>query len=323
MKTLAELREFYDRELVAAIAPFERQRKRALLRIGIAAGITLVLAALASVLGAAAYGPIGIIVVLAAGGAAVALVAYFSLRGFKQGFKRGVIGRVVEFLDPQLSYDPGGQVSEHVFSSSRLFEHSIDRYRGEDCVSGRLGSTAVQFSEVHAEYRASSGKRSQSQWTTLFKGLFFTADFNKEFSGTTVVVPDVAERVLGGWLGKLLQSMNFTRTGELVKLENPVFEKYFAVYADDQVEARYILTPSLMERLVEFRELPETGDRIFVSFAHSRVHVAVPQERDMFEPRLSQTLLDFAMIREYYLDLALAAGIVRDLDLNTRIWTKA
>lgn len=321
MKTLAELREFYERELVAAIEPFERQRKRALLRIGIAAGITLALVVAALLLGAAGSGPIGIIIVLGAGSATVALVAYFSLRGYKLGFKRAVIGRVVEFLDPQLSYSPGGQVPESVFRASRLFEHSIDRYRGEDGVKGRLGSTEICFSEVHAEY-VTRGSKGQRHWHTLFKGLFFTADFNKEFHGTTVVVPDVAERVLGGWLGKLIQGMNFTRTGELVKLENPDFERYFAVYADDQVEARYILTPSLMERLVEFRELPDTGDRVFVSFAHSRVHVAVPLEKDMFEPRYFGTLLDFAMVRGYYLDLALAAGIVQDLDLNTRIWTK-
>ena len=69
-------------------------------------------------------------------------------------------------------------------------------------------------------------------------------------------------------------------------------------------------------------ELPETGDRVFISFAHSRVHVAVPLQRDMFEPRIFGTLLDFAVVREYYLDLTLAAGIVEDLDLNTRIWTK-
>ncbi len=323
MKTLAELRDFYERELVPAIKPFERQRKRALVRTGIAAAVMLVFAAAALAFGVAGFGPIGVIIVLAVSGAVVVLVAYLSLRGYKRGFKREVIGRVVRFLDPGLSYSPAGRVPESVFRASRLFEHRIDRYRGEDSVEGRLGGTEVRFSEVHAQYKSSSsGKGSKSQWNTLFKGLFFTADFNKEFSGTTVVAPDVAERVLGGWLGRLLQSMNFTRTGELVKLEDPAFERRFAVYADDQVEARYILTPSLMERLVEFRERPETGDRVFISFAHSRVHVAVPLERDLFEPRYFGTLLDFAVVREYYLDLTLAAGIVQDLDLNTRIWTK-
>ena len=35
-----------------------------------------------------------------------------------------------------------------------------------------------------------------------------------------------------------------------VKLEGPVFEKAFEVYSTDQVEARFILTPDFMERLI-------------------------------------------------------------------------
>lgn len=77
-----------------------------------------------------------------------------------------------------------------------------------------------------------------------------------------------------------------------------------------------------MERLVQFRERPETGDHLFISFARSNVYVAVPCGRDMFEPRLFRTLFDFGMIQEYFLDFTLALGIVEDLDLNTRIWTK-
>jgi hypothetical protein len=33
-------------------------------------------------------------------------------------------------------------------------------------------------------------------------------------------------------------------------------------------------------------------------------------------------LLDFDMVREYFEDLTLAYGIVEDLNLNRRIWSK-
>jgi len=321
VKTLAEFREFYDRELVSAIGPFERQRKKTLLRIGIAAVIMLALSATALLLLADRLGFFGVIGVLFAAHSVVAIVGGLSLRGYKRGFKDEVVRRVVEFINPKLYYRARGCVPRRQFSASHLFEYSVDRYRGEDFVSGRLGKTKVRFSEVHAGHETRNSE-SGSGYRPLFKGLFLTAEFNKKFKGTTVVVPDLAERAFGGWLGRLLQNRNFMRTGELVKLEDPDFEKYFAVYADDQVEARYILTPSLMRRLVEFRERPETGDRILVSFANARVNVAVPLRRNMLEPRFFRSLLDFHMIREYYLDLTLALGIVQDLDLNTRIWTK-
>ena len=216
-------------------------------------------------------------------------------------------------------------VPQHVFSNSRLFEHRIDRYSGEDHVSGTIGSTEMRFSEIHAEYKTTtrdSKGRTRTEWHTLFKGLFFNADFNKDFKGTTVIVPDVAERALGSWLGGLLQSMNFTRSGELIKLENPDFEKYFAVYGDDQIEARYILTPSLMEKLVKFREREETGNQVFISFARSCMNIAIVTSSDRFEPRIIRTLVDFEMIKEFFLDFTLMTGIVEEMGLNTRIWTK-
>ena len=43
---------------------------------------------------------------------------------------------------------------------------------------------------------------------------------------------------------------------------------------------------------------------------------------DLFEPRLFQTLLDFKPVRQYFEDIELAVGIVDDLNLNTRIWSK-
>ena len=50
--------------------------------------------------------------------------------------------------------------------------------------------------------------------------------------------------------------------------------------------------------------------------------MAIPYSKDLFEPRVFQTILDFKPIHEYYEDLTLAVSIVDDLNLNTRIWTK-
>ena len=325
MKSLADLHEHYRTTLVGVIAPFEARRKSIVRRVGITLAAVLAASAAALAIGLANQAPQVALIAVIPGAIAVALVAFFSMRGYTSEFKHAVVSRVVEFADPGLSYSPGGGVGEGSFRASRLFEHSIDRYSCEDLVSGALGRTAVRFSEVHAEYKTTtrdSKGRTHTHWHTIFKGLFFVADFNKDFRGTTVVVPDVAEKMLGGWLGQLFQSMNFSRSGQLVKLESPEFEKYFAVYADDQLEARYILTPALMERIVEFRKRPDTSDQVFISFARSCVFVAIPCQRNMFEPRLLRTLMDFEVIKEYYLDLALAAGIVENLDLNTRLWTK-
>lgn len=261
-------------------------------------------------------------VVASVGTAAVGSFFYkFIISGYVQEFKLRIIRRIVEFMDPSLEYWPTGHISDVEFNSSRIFGQYPDRMRGDDLVWGKIGLTPIKFSEVHAEHETQTtdryGRRHR-RYRTIFKGIFFMADFNKKFYGKTVVLPDTAERLFGG-LGSLLQSLNRSR-GELVKLDDPEFERHFVVYADDQIESRYVLSTSLMKRIVEFRK--KTGKRLYLSFVGSQAFLAIAYRRSLFEPRVFSSITGFKHVREYFEDLQLALGIVEDLNLNTRIWTK-
>jgi hypothetical protein len=254
-------------------------------------------------------------------GAGATFVYRYLIRGYVHDFKLRIIKRIIEFVDPGLVYSPKMHISKVQFNSSRIFQRYPDRMRGDDLVEGTIGKTAVAFSEVHAEYKTHTTTRHggrQKRYHTIFKGLFFKADFNKKFYGKTVVLPDTAEKIFGS-LGSFFQKLNWTR-GDFVKLDDPEFERYFVVYADDQIESRYVLSTSLMKRIVEFRK--KTGKRVFLSFVGSEVFVAVPYKRPLFEPKVFTTITGFKTVREYFEDLQLALGIVEDLDLNTRIWSK-
>ncbi|WP_281492150.1 DUF3137 domain-containing protein [Desulfosarcina cetonica] len=152
----------------------------------------------------------------------------------------------------------------------------------------------------------------------MFNGLLFVADFNKAFKGTTIVLPDTAQKLFGD-MGQALQSLN-VQNGQLIKLEDPAFEKLFVVYGQDQVEARYILSTSLMRRMVEFQNRAQKEMRL--SFSASKLYVAIPFEKELFEPKIRESLLNIAHIQEYYDELKLVADIVDELNLNTRIWTQ-
>lgn len=236
---------------------------------------------------------------------------------FHVDFKSSIIKRLVNYIDPKLEYQADELVEQEHFVASDIFRTKIDSYLGDDKVVGKLGSTDIEFSELDVAYTTSNGKSSSRN--VVFKGLFFMADFNKDFSGRTYVLPDISEKNFGTAIGTMFQKMNKGR-GELVKLEDLDFEKEFAVYGDDQIEARYILTHSLMKRIVDFKK--KSDKELYFSFIGSKVYVAIPYPKELFEPKLFTTLLDFEPIKEYYNDLMLAVGIVEELNLNTRIWTK-
>ena len=238
---------------------------------------------------------------------------------YRQNFKTKIIKKITSFVDENLDYSPEGFVSREEFTNSGIFQKFCNRYNGEDHFKGKLRKTAIEFSEVVGKHVTSTGTGSnrKEHQHLIFKGVFFVADFNKNFNGFTVVLPDTAERMLGKF-GQSLQSMS--SRGELIKLEDPEFEKEFCIYSDDQVEARYILSPSLMQRIVEFKQ--KWATKVYLSFRDSKVYVAIRMNKNLFETRLFKSIVDYHFIEENIRYLILLTGIVEDLNLNTRIWTK-
>ena len=106
---------------------------------------------------------------------------------------------------------------------------------------------------------------------------------------------------------------------EKVKLESLEFENKFIVYSSDQVEARYILTPSFMERLVNLQDL--MGDRTSYSFVDTNVYVAIPISDELFEPSVFSEN-DYNRLGDYYNTVHIVFDIIDELNLNLRIWNK-
>lgn len=235
---------------------------------------------------------------------------------FVADFKKQLIEQIIHFISPDLTYQPDNYIGIDTFERSRLFMTKVDRYKGDDYVFGIIDKTQFWFSEIMAEYKTTTSK-GKTQWHTLFKGLFFAADFNKHFEGSTVVLPN---RLGRGTFARLLQRVNLSRREKLVKLEDPEFNKYFVVYADDQIESRYVLSTSLMQRLIDFRK--KHGKPIYVSFVSSFLFLAITYTKDLFEPSYFKSLIQFETVTPFFEDISLAVGIVEDLNLNTRIWTK-
>ncbi len=317
MKTLEDFTEFYNTALLADLKALEHERRKiisklifVMITILCILGVLLILRANLRAIPAVLIAPAILCIITGV------VICHFMTRGYVARFKSLVIQRIVHFIEENLNYDAGGYIDKTNFMLSKIFTTKPNRYKGDDLVWGKTGATKIKFSEIKAEHESGSGKNRRRY--TIFKGLFFIGDFNKHFTCETVVLPDTAEKLFGHF-GQKLQSMNIFR-GQLIKLEDPEFESHFVVYGDDQIQARYILSTSLMERIVEFKK--KTGRKIYLSFVGSMIFVAVTYTKSLFEPRLFRTLLDFEPVREYFEDLQLAIGIVDDLNLNTRIWSK-
>ena len=223
-------------------------------------------------------------------------------------YKNDIVNKMIVNILPSAEYHKDRGIDCNYFKNSLLTTENPDRYLSEDLVTGKIEETVFSFGEIHAEKRYYTDK-GHERWEDIFKGIFFIADFHKDFSGKTLVGRDS--------FIKFTSHSNMHR----VKLEDPVFEKIFDVYGTDQVEARYVLTPSIMERLVQLNH--KISSKITLSFENSMVNIAIPQNKNNFEVPLFSTVLNKKRIEKEFILLINLIEIVEDLNLNTRIWSKS
>lgn len=329
MKSLDDFTTFFNQDMLPDLTLLDQRRKRIVKRSMLIVLFTLLALALLVVIyinfgqhsqndnTTIWYGVAGVLIIVAA---IVTGRVWARDKTFYTDFKKQVIERIVTFVSPDLTYEPKNHIGSDSFQRSRIFLKNVDRYNGDDMVQGKIEKTQIWFSEVKAEYKSTttdSKGNTKTTWHTIFKGMFFIADFNKHFQTSTVVLPN---RLGKGFLASFFNKMNLTRREKLVKLEDPDFNKHFVVYGEDQVEARYVLSTSLIRRITEFKE--RHPNPLYISFVNSFLYIAIAYKKDLFEPSYFKKLTRFELVKEFFEEIHLAVSIVEELNLNNRIWTK-
>ncbi|MBE5317935.1 DUF3137 domain-containing protein [Pedobacter sp. MR2016-19] len=242
-----------------------------------------------------------------------------SLTTYQNSYKTNVIGAALKFLDESLSINPYQGIEASEFMYTQLFSNEPDRYKTEDLVMGCADKTRFYFAEVHAEYKTVTQTKdgTRTEWHDIFRGILFAADFNKKFNGVTIVRPKDLGAAFGAWFSKNLFSFG---NNDVIQLENVEFDKTFVTYGSDQVESRYILTPALMERVLNLNH--QSKYNISLSFIESRMYIAFPLNRNYFEAPIFKSLLDPETVNQDISTIKFMYDIVKELDLNTRIWGK-
>ncbi|WP_353123211.1 DUF3137 domain-containing protein [Dysgonomonas capnocytophagoides] len=240
----------------------------------------------------------------------------------KNSFYEKVVPHIIsEFLSDS-SFSIDSCISESDYNKSDIYRKGVDRYSGDNLIWGILGETSVRFSKLHTEYkteRRDKNGNTKTDWSTIFKGVFLVADFNKNTKGKTYILKDSAEKILGG-VGRWMQDkFGASGRGEMVYLEDSIFEKEYVVYSTDPVEARYILTPSMQECFIELSRYFGSGN-VSASIIDGHLSLALSGRNKLFSFAGNKNLTDALTIRYYAENLLQILKVVEILNLNMRIW---
>ena len=96
-----------------------------------------------------------------------------------------------------------------------------------------------------------------------FQGVVMSLPHHSPFIGSTIIRRD---------MGKLNPSI--VQDLKPVGFASSVFEKTFEVFSDDQVEARFLITPDFMERLIAFSD-DYLGRNVQCAFLGNKFHITV------------------------------------------------
>lgn len=149
---------------------------------------------------------------------------------------------------------------------SKMFSN-FEHRDTDDNFTGTYNNMPIAISETELYYytRDSKGRRCKH---TTFKGALISIGVGKNFTGHTII------RVKGLFGAR--------RAYEEVKLEDPEFSKQFFVDSNDQVEARFLLTPAFMER---FKRISNAfgAKHAECSFKDGKVMIALATKKDLFK----------------------------------------
>jgi hypothetical protein len=125
---------------------------------------------------------------------------------------------------------------------------SFDRSNFEDRWHGTLEGHNFELYEAHLEERRQSGKN--SRWVTVFRGPIIRMGFGRSFHSTTLLERAGKHRK---WMGLGGASDHVSFDGhrlDRVDQVHPAFGETFALFSDDQVEARVLVHSSYVEHLL-------------------------------------------------------------------------
>lgn len=147
----------------------------------------------------------------------------------------------------------------------------------------------------------------KSAFNKSFRGVFVEIDMNKNFEGHTFVLEkdDYRNKAAAKLQGY-----------ETVKLEDVGFEKQYAVYSQNQIEARYILTTAFMERIKAIKDTYK-AKYVRAAFKDNKIVVAIDTGRDMFKMAGAKDMTKETFL-QLFNEVTSVLDLVETLKLNQR-----
>ena len=219
-----------------------------------------------------------------AGNAAVAIPAFLLLIGstfflsslqkkMKKEFGATLMRQALSEVFTRVEYDPLHFLPADFLELSAMeLPFDIDRVEGSDYIHAEYKGLDLKLSDIRLIDRRNSGKNSRN--VTVFEGLWMVCDFHKE------ITCDLLLQEKSGFSIRFIDRLRLNHA--LIETENAAFNDKFLVSASIEHDAFYLLTPQMMERILQMDS--RGGGVSYMRFTRAgKVHIAINSGKNFFE----------------------------------------
>lgn len=264
-------------------------------------------------------------------------IVNFFLIDYHRAFQKRIMAPLIEAIYPSFHYAPDGYVMHNHLQRSKLISIRPDLVHGKDKIYGKKDGVTFELSYIIAQVMQKEGVAAVNParsigalvdfffrilfdtndplsknitddiktYVPVFSGFLFAATFNKSFKYPLFINPE---------------SPGSLPDVKRIRLDNLHFEKKFHTYGSDPIEAHYLLTFSMMERLLKLQDtLP---DKLSISLVGSQIYILFNYPEELTVPSVLTTLYRKETLN-YIAMLHSLLHIISELGLNEYIWSKS
>lgn len=286
------------------IRVLEEQRKRVLLLYGLIGAIGVLGVILLRGI------PIAGIVMLVGALCLYVFLADRQKKKYAVNFKKLLVEEALCKVFTDVVFQPEVGLDSQVIKNTEMMNMG-NRYFSDDYIRGKYKGIPFEQADVQIQQVTSTGKTTTT--VTYFSGRWMIFEFNKNFS-CELQVREKGFRYAkktGGWFGKRSE-MN------ALQMEDVQFNKEFSVYAVNAHEAYYILTPHMMDNIRKLKAC--TQGQILLCFVDNRMHVALNNSKNAFEPPIFSAIQFEQAQNKIYAEINVITRFVDEMDLDHTIF---
>ena len=246
----------------------------------------------------------------------IVLTTLFAVKptdAFTKAYKELFVLKSLQSIFTDLVYEPEKGIDESVIRDTKML-YMGDSFDSNDYISGKYKDINVVASDIHIqerEERKDSEGTTETYWVTIFLGRWMIFDFNKTFKANI----EICEK---GFQNATISNWGQKTKYKKVSMEDEEFNKRFKVYAQNEHEAFYIITPSLMEKLKTISN--KTNGNLLFCFVDNKLHVGLANNKDSFEHSIFTKIDEEKIIKEVTNEIKIITDFVDDLNLDNDLF---